>query len=56
MTLKGFTAAYDGPPIKQEKLKERQDELAKQLEEKANEERKKLEDALKAATEGAATE
>jgi len=56
VTLKGFTAAYDGPPIKQEKLKERQDELAKQLEEKATEERKKLEDALKAATEGAATE
>ena len=52
VTLQGFTAAYDGPPIKQDELKERQDELSKQLEEKANEARKKLEEAQKKATQG----
>ena len=33
ITLKGFTAAYDGPPIKQEDLASREELLKKQLEE-----------------------
>ena len=34
ITLKGFTAAYDGPPVKREDLAARQEELKKQLEQK----------------------
>jgi len=34
ITLKGFTAAYDGPPIKQEDPASREELLKKQLEEK----------------------
>ena len=33
ITLKGFTAAYDGPPVKQEDLASREELLKKQLEE-----------------------
>ncbi|MEM7214737.1 MAG: invasion associated locus B family protein [Pseudomonadota bacterium] len=50
VTLKGFTAAFDGPPIKQEDLQKRNEELAKQLEQKAEEARQKLQEAQNAAT------
>lgn len=55
VTLSGFTAAYDGPPIKQDELQKRQETLQKQLESKAEETRKKLEEAQKAATQGSST-
>ncbi|MGI9351149.1 MAG: invasion associated locus B family protein [Rhizobiaceae bacterium] len=55
ITLNGFTAAYDGPPIKQEELENRQQKLADELQKKANETKKKLEDAQKAATQGDGT-
>jgi invasion protein IalB len=54
VTLEGFTAAFDGPPLKQDELKTRQEELQKQLQEKAAETRKKLQDAQDAAKEGSA--
>ncbi|MEM9331400.1 MAG: invasion associated locus B family protein [Pseudomonadota bacterium] len=54
ITLKGFTAAYDGPPITQEELGDRQQKLAKELKKKAEDARKKLEDAQKQATQGEA--
>ena len=38
VTLKGFTAAYDGPPIKQEDPASREELLKKQLEEKLKQE------------------
>lgn len=38
VTLKGFTAAYDGPPIKQETPESRGELLKKQLEEKLKQE------------------
>ncbi|MEM7067527.1 MAG: invasion associated locus B family protein [Pseudomonadota bacterium] len=56
VTLKGFTSAYDGPPIKQDELKDRQQKLAEELQKKAEETKKKLEDAQKAATQGTAAE
>ena len=52
VTLNGFTAAYDGPPIKQEELQSRQQKLADELQKKAEETKKKLEEAQKAATQG----
>jgi invasion protein IalB len=45
LTLEGFTAAYDGPPIEQEALAERQRELQGELRKKAEEARKKLQEA-----------
>ncbi len=51
ITLKGFTAAYDGPPIKRDELQKSQENLQKELQEKAEETRKKLLEAQKAATE-----
>lgn len=45
MTLDGFTAAYDGPPIQQEELANRQRELQGELRKKAEEARKKLQEA-----------
>lgn len=45
LTLDGFTAAYDGPPIEQEALAERQRELQGELRKKAEEARKKLQEA-----------
>ena len=52
ITLQGFTAAYDGPPIKREELQSRQDKLAEQLKQKAEETKKKLQEAQDAATSG----
>ncbi|MEM9278145.1 MAG: invasion associated locus B family protein [Pseudomonadota bacterium] len=52
VTLSGFTAAYDGPPIQQEELQSRQQQLADELQKKAAEAKKKLDEAQKAATQG----
>lgn len=52
VTLKGFTAAYDGPPIKREELEGRQQKLADELKKKAEETQKKLQEAQESATEG----
>lgn len=52
LTLEGFTAAYDGPPIKQEELANRQRELQEELRKKAEEARKKLQEAQDAAKSG----
>ncbi|MEM7300379.1 MAG: invasion associated locus B family protein [Pseudomonadota bacterium] len=49
VTLQGFTAAYDGEPISQDKFKERQEKLQSELQKKAEEARRKLEEAQKAA-------
>ncbi len=49
VTLEGFTAAYDGPPIKQDELAERQKKLQEELTNKAAEARKKLQEAQDAA-------
>lgn len=49
ISLEGFTATYDGPPIKQEELADRQRELQDELRKKAEEARKKLQDAQDAA-------
>ena len=45
ITLKGFTAAYDGPPVEINDPNARQDELAEQLRKKAEEERAKSENS-----------
>ena len=45
VTLSGFTAAYDGPPMRQEELANRQRELQEELRRKAEEARKKLQEA-----------
>ena len=50
VTLQGFTAAYDGDPIKREDLKTRQQQLAEELQKKAAETQKKLQEAQDAAT------
>lgn len=50
VTLKGFTAAYDGEPIKREELQGRQQQLADELKKKAEETQKKLQEAQDAAT------
>ena len=49
ITLNGFTAAYDGPPIKQDKLAEKQKQLEEELLKKAEETKKKLQEAQDAA-------
>jgi len=51
ITLKGFTAAYDGPPLKQDELQSKQKELQEELQKKAKETRKKLQDAQDKAKE-----
>ena len=51
VTLKGFTAAFDGPPLKRTELQERQKKLQEGLQKKAEEARKKLEEAQKKAKE-----
>ncbi|MCF6320723.1 MAG: invasion associated locus B family protein [Rhizobiaceae bacterium] len=48
--LKGFTAAYDGPPLKKSDVDEQNQQLQKQLEEKAKKAREALEEAQKKAT------
>jgi invasion protein IalB len=52
VTLEGFTAAYDGPPIQQAELEQRQRELQTELAKKAEEARKKLQEAQDAAKTG----
>lgn len=49
ITLSGFTAVYDGPPLKQAELENRQRELQDELRKKAEETRKKLQEAQDAA-------
>ena len=49
ITLSGFTAAYTGPPIKQDALADRQKKLQDELQKKAEEARKKLQEAQEAA-------
>ncbi|MCF3638654.1 invasion associated locus B family protein [Rhizobium sp. TRM95111] len=51
MSLNGFTGAFDGEPIEQSKLEERQRLLQEEMQKKAEEARKKLEEAQKAAKE-----
>jgi invasion protein IalB len=45
MSLEGFTGVYDGPAMEQSKLAERQKLLQEEIQKKADEARKKLEDA-----------
>jgi invasion protein IalB len=52
VSLKGFTATFDGPPVEQSQLQQRQKELQEAMQKKALEDRKKLEDAQKKALEG----
>ncbi|MGB7285448.1 MAG: invasion associated locus B family protein [Salaquimonas sp.] len=49
ITLEGFTAAYDGPPIQQEELAAQQQKLQEELRKKAEEARVKLQEAQDAA-------
>ena len=49
LSLEGFTGVYDGEPIEQSKLEERQRLLQEEMQKKAEEARKKLEEAQKAA-------
>ena len=49
LTLSGFTAAFDGPSIKQDALADRQKKLQEELQKKAEEARKKLQEAQNAA-------
>ncbi|MEM5492415.1 invasion associated locus B family protein [Hoeflea sp. AS16] len=49
ITLEGFTQAYDGDPIAQSELQERQRLLQEEMAKKADEARKKLEEAQAAA-------
>lgn len=49
VTLNGFTAAIDGPPIKRDELEDRQKALQSGLQKKAAEARKKLQEAQNAA-------
>ncbi len=49
ISLQGFTQAYDGDPIAQSELQERQRLLQEELTKKADEARKKLEEAQAAA-------
>jgi invasion protein IalB len=49
MTLEGFTGVYDGEPIEQSQLEERQRLLQEEMQKKAEDARKKLEEAQKAA-------
>lgn len=51
VTLQGFTAAYDGPPLKQDELRTKQQQLEEELRKKAEETRKKLQDAQDKAKE-----
>lgn len=53
VTLSGFTAAYDGEPLKRDELEKQQQELQEQLRKKAEEQRKKLQEAQDKAKQGA---
>lgn len=50
ISLNGFTAAFDGPPLKQAEVEQDNKDLQKLLQEKAEKARKALEDAQKKAT------
>lgn len=52
VTLGGFTAAYDGPPLKRDELEQRQRELQEELRKKAEEQRLKLQEAQEKAKQG----
>jgi invasion protein IalB len=49
ISLNGFTGVFDGEPIEQSKLQERQRLLQEEMQKKAEDARKKLEEAQKAA-------
>lgn len=49
ISLNGFGAAFDGEPMEQSKLEERQKLLQEEMQKKAEDRRKQLEDAQKAA-------
>ncbi len=49
ISLSGFTGVFDGPPVEQSKLEERQRLLQEEMQKKAEDRRKQLEDAQKAA-------
>ncbi len=49
ISLEGFTGVFDGEPVEQSKLEERQRLLQEEMQKKAEDARKKLEDAQKAA-------
>ena len=51
ISLNGFTAAFDGPPLKKDQLEKDNQQLQKLLQDKAEKARKALEDAQKKATE-----
>lgn len=51
VSLNGFTAAFDGEPLKRTELQDRQKKLQEELQKKAEAARKKLEDAQKKAKE-----
>jgi invasion protein IalB len=55
LSLKGFTAAYDGPAIDTAALQRQQEQLQAELQRKAKEAQQKLIDAQKAAEGNAAT-
>lgn len=50
LSLGGFTGIFDGPPMEQSKLEERQRLLQDEMQKKADDAKKKLEEAQKAAT------
>ncbi len=52
VTLGGFTAAYDGPPMKQDELEARQRQLQEELRKKAEEQRQRLQEEMNKAKEG----
>ena len=52
VTLKGFTAAFDGPPLKRSEVEERQKKLEAELQKKARETADKLKAAQDAAKAG----
>lgn len=54
VTLAGFTAAYDGEPLKRDELEKQQQQLQEQLRKKAEEQRKKLQEAQDKAKQGGA--
>ncbi len=52
VSLKGFTASYDGPPLKENEVQGRNKKLQEELKKKADETRQKLKDAQDKAKTG----
>jgi invasion protein IalB len=52
VTLSGFTAAFDGPPLKQDELEERQRQLQEELRRKAEEQRRRIQEEQTKAKQG----